>query len=330
MLEPKVRRAHYGDTASVRQIDRECWSENLWLQEDELQWYFNNYLEGQFVVELDKEVVGCLFTQRLQDESTLEGKTSKDFRALHSSGGAVVQLLRISVIHRLQGLGLSHLLIEGALQLLRRVRVTKSVVAVTRCSNFKSAHQSSYSEYVYSRTDPTIAFHVGRGAEIIRVLYGFRSEDTENDGHGVLIRYNVRSTEEPAQAPDDTFGNLGTLQEVASDVAKLVMQVANSDSAPSLHEPLLEYGLDSLDFSDLKAELEKEFSIKISSTFLFNYPTVSAVANFIVSDHHQPARQASEVTAQKDILQHNRQISQKLIYVMSTVERIPDAVAGPT
>ena len=115
MPDPKIRRAVNLDEARVRKIDQECWSSNLWLKDKEFKWYFENYREGQFVVEVNEKVVGCLFTQRIEEETDIERKTSKDLSSLHSGKGKIVQLLRISVSPQFQGLGLSHAALAGPL-----------------------------------------------------------------------------------------------------------------------------------------------------------------------------------------------------------------------
>ena len=94
MPDPKIRRAVNLDEARVRKIDQECWSSNLWLKDKEFKWYFENYREGQFVVEVNEKVVGCLFTQRIEEgkqgrEKTIEG----NWRELDCQVLKAVQLL---------------------------------------------------------------------------------------------------------------------------------------------------------------------------------------------------------------------------------------------
>ena len=74
------------------------------------------------------------------------------------------------------------------------------VVAMTRCSNFNAnldknveEQQQEYEEYVRSGRDPTLFFHLTGGAEILAIVENYRSQDTDNLGNAVLIRYNLRN-----------------------------------------------------------------------------------------------------------------------------------------
>jgi hypothetical protein len=41
------------------------------------------------------------------------------------------------------------------------------------------------------RSDPVLEFHLGSGASLISIHAGFRPEDVESLGYGVLIEYPV-------------------------------------------------------------------------------------------------------------------------------------------
>ncbi|QDZ21994.1 polyketide synthase [Chloropicon primus] len=330
MPEPKVRQAVRGDAINVRKIDHLTWPENLWLKDKDFQFYFESYLEGQFVVECGDRVVGCLFTQRLDNESTLldDGKTSSDFTSLHQGEGKVIQLIRISVLPQYEGLGLSHALIEGSLEHLKKQQGSiEKVVAVTRCSQFKAAGAYPYDDYVYSGRDPTIAFHVGRGAEVVKILHNFRLEDTQNDGHGVLIRYSLK-TNTDSNFDQSTSQLQFSRDDAESRIKDAVRRIAQSSEEPALDEPLIEYGLDSIDFSGLKASLENIFSISLEATFLFSYPTVQQIAAYVVDQNKNTGSKAKalEVELPDGSLTKRSPNYSEAIWIIDTAERLPAAI----
>jgi hypothetical protein len=64
------------------------------------------------------------------------------------------------------------------------------VVAMSRCNRFDATVNTAeeYAPYVASTRDPTIYFHVSGGAKVLKVVPGYRPEDTANLGHAVMIR----------------------------------------------------------------------------------------------------------------------------------------------
>jgi hypothetical protein len=47
-------------------------------------------------------------------------------------------------------------------------------------------------EHSNSGADPGLSFHTGRGAEVVGPVAGWRAEDADNDGCGILVRYELR------------------------------------------------------------------------------------------------------------------------------------------
>jgi len=70
--------------------------------------------------------------------------------------------------------------------------------AVTRTRGFRetqrksSSKDLSYEAYVRGKTlDRGVFFHTSAGAEIVKIVSPWRVKDDENDGNGVLVRYDV-------------------------------------------------------------------------------------------------------------------------------------------
>ena len=58
--------------------------------------------------------------------------------------------------------------------------------------------------------------------------------------------------------------------------------------AVDAHLPFSYYGLDSIDAVELAAELEAWLGVPVSATLTFDYPTASAVANFLAQSAQPP------------------------------------------
>jgi len=93
-----------------------------------------------------------------------------------------------------------------------------TVIAVTLAQNFKN-FSGTMEEYVDghragTHTDPIINFHTSYGANVVDCVPGFRPEDADNQGIGVLIQYHVKNlvAAELQPAPTD---------EAASKVSKM-------------------------------------------------------------------------------------------------------------
>ena len=83
-------------------------------------------------------------------------------------------------------------------------------------------------------------------------------------------------TELKSMSPDD---RLATVKARVTDIISTLI----GDDDWSENTPLMEAGLDSLSSVEFKNALQKEFSITLSSTILFDYPTMSKIVGFIGS-----------------------------------------------
>eukprot|EP01071_Lankesteria_metandrocarpae_P012651 Lankesteria_metandrocarpae@DN6126_c0_g1_i1.p1 len=70
---------------------------------------------------------------------------------------------------------------------------------------------------------------------------------------------------------------------VKAQVIQTAKQVLGSSVAPSLEAPLQDLGIDSLGAVEFRNSLSKKLGIKLTVTTLFDYPTLSAITDHIVS-----------------------------------------------
>ena len=85
-------------------------------------------------------------------------------------------------------------------------------------------------------------------------------------------------------------------QLVCVDDADIVRGILSSDIAPSM--PLMEAGLDSLGAVELRTAVSAAFSIPLPATAAFDHPTISALADYILS----------KAPAQQQQVQHYRSV----------------------
>ena len=153
------------------------------------------YPSGQFVAVKGAtgELIGAIYTQRLVEEAALLSCTVGSELELHTSRGRIVQLLGLvakpDASAGLQGVG----------DALRNFVITQAsldcgvscVYGVTRCREFELAGKLSYEEHVRSGNDCGLQFHLGGGATLVQVVWGYRPADAANVTNGVLIRYET-------------------------------------------------------------------------------------------------------------------------------------------
>lgn len=75
--------------------------------------------------------------------------------------------------------------------------------------------------------------------------------------------------------------------------AWLIDQIAQRSHLPSnqvrIHEPFVQYGLDSVAAVSISGELEKQLGKRLSPTLIYDYPTIALLANYLAGDSITPA-----------------------------------------
>ena len=86
---------------------------------------------------------------------------------------------------------------------------------------------------------------------------------------------------------------------VLRDVLVVLGGILGADIGPS--EPLMAAGLDSLGAVELRNSLEAKLAVKLSSTLIFDYPTASAVADYISAQLGAPMAQPAGITVKTPV-----------------------------
>ncbi len=291
-----VRHPVRADLRRLKQLDRICQPKALHTPPAEIERRVCGLAQEQWVLEFDGQIVAVLYTQRIESIKALRGACYKDMACLHRPEGRCVQLLGLFVAPEMQGRGFSDALIGLMLAYSTTLDGVDAVVGVTRCANFmRRQEMCSFYDYIQSRNeqgqliDPILHFHTSHGAAMREVLQGFRPQDTDNEGAGILIEYQLRSggtavaeTEVPSALVE-----LVTLtaDQIESAVSSTVMQVLGSQRAAAygIQVPLMEMGLSSLELLELRMLLSTRLGESLPSTFLFSYGMPEAIIGYFMA-----------------------------------------------
>ena len=286
----RVRLAMIDDLPALLRLEEACWPERMRVTPSELEQRITRYPLGQWVIELRGEVLGVIYSQRIADLDRLRSSACRDLASLHDEHGSIVQLLGLNVFPESRHLGLGDRLLDLMLMRSSLQGGVKQVAGVTRCKDFRGASLDELATYVRARdaaghpSDPILQFHHGHGAELLDLVVGFRPEDTDNLGAGVLLRYDLVTP--GLVAPTNSGrGAAHTAAELEDTGARLeaclrALLGRRREAGFSWTLPLRDMGLDSLDLLGFRTQLQQLFEQPLSPTFFFSYPTLRDIQLF--------------------------------------------------
>lgn len=285
----QIRLAGEADIAALEDLERACWPIRLQTSRDRLLARLRTHPEGQLVLVADHRVVAVVYSQRTEIEVDLTGLTMWTAETLHRPQGGQVYLLGIAVRPELQDRNFGGELLEFMLQRSLRQRGLERVVGVTRCKDMARYPQVMPDQYIRLRNefgglvDTTLRFHELHGAEIVGLVPGYRPDDDENHGHGVLVKYDLSTRR--ARTPAPVVGMLssgspagGSLAQFVQNVAEgLLQKTGDRARAFSLSSPLMEMGLDSGDILELRERISHHCGFSIETEFFFTHNTLKKI-----------------------------------------------------
>ncbi|HTD56668.1 MAG TPA: GNAT family N-acetyltransferase, partial [Silvibacterium sp.] len=285
----QIRLAGESDLAALEDLECACWPIRLQTSGDRLLTRLRTFPGGQLVLVADRRVVAVVYSQRTDVEADLAGLTMWTAETLHRPNARQVYLLGIAVRPELQHRNFGSALLEFMLQRSSRQRGVERVVGVTRCKDMARYPQVMPDEYIRLRNefgglvDTTLRFHELHGAEIVGLVPGYRPEDDENHGHGVLVRYDLTTSRVKTPAPG--AGKTSSVSPGDGSLAQFVRKVAegllrkNGEHARtfSLSSPLMEMGLDSGDVLELRERINHHCGLSIETEFFFTHNTLQKV-----------------------------------------------------
>jgi acyl transferase domain-containing protein/acyl carrier protein/ribosomal protein S18 acetylase RimI-like enzyme len=286
-----IRLARAEDLPVLLRLEEACWPERMRVAASELEQRIARYPLGQWVIEKRGEVLGVVYSQRIADLDRLRSSKFEDLASLHDEHGSIVQLLGLNVFPESRHLGLGDRLLDLMLMRSSLQGGVKQVAGVTRCKDFRGNSLEELTSYVRARdtaghpVDPILQFHNGHGAEFLDIVAGFRPEDTDNLGAGVLLRYDLvtpglaaPASSGPGSAVPIAAGPADTGTRLRACLRTLLGR--RRESAFSWTLPLRDIGLDSLDLLGFRTQLQQMFEQPLSPTFFFSYPTLRDIRSF--------------------------------------------------
>ncbi|MCP5004756.1 MAG: type I polyketide synthase, partial [Planctomycetes bacterium] len=300
-----IRHTEVKDLKTLYQLEKLCWKNEIQIPNAQIKSRIKRYPQGQFVLEKGGEVLGVIYSQRIESAEKLEGETFLTVHRLHNEEGEVVQFLALNVHPKVHNLRLGDQLLEFMLQRCSVMNGVTSVVGVTLCTDYDSDGALSFHEYIYHRDeegkiyDTMLSFHETHGATIESALKGYRPEDTANDGFGPLIRYDIFAQRNIFGAQTNRGDSAGERKTTATSLSptenasqrtitmfledRVQALLGEDEGAFDMDRPLMEMGLDSADLLELQNQIIKKLEVSLEPAFFFQYTTVGKVVEYLVS-----------------------------------------------
>jgi acyl transferase domain-containing protein/enoyl-CoA hydratase/carnithine racemase/acyl carrier protein len=305
----RIRVAQTDDLPALLALENLCWAQQLRTPETVLRQRIETYPQGQLVLLVGDAVAGVIYSQRISHADVLDGVSVAQVDALHDPQATVAQLLAVNVLPRMQQQNLGDQLLEFMLIRCSLQKELKSVVAVTLCRNYDRAAGVSVADYIRQRkvhgvlADPILRFHELHGAIIERPMPGYRPADRNNDGHGVLVRYDIHHrSRNGLQIERAAGGTEGGGRFSRAEIRRHLQQAVGDclgeqyRSVFGFDRPLMEMGLDSADMLELNEKISHHFQLPLSLAFFFQYNTADKIAGYLAS---QIGQGESSVAAQE-------------------------------
>lgn len=288
--ENNIRHPRLDDIPALLHLEKECWPEPLRASPETILHRIEHFPAGHLVYELNGRVVGVIYSQRIQSTEPLKTTNSRNVSSLHTANGPITQLLALNVLPELKHLMLGDQLLTCMLRRCLLEKGTKKVVAVTLCQNYGKQTHLSINEYIHARNahgqllDPILRFHECHGATIKDMIPGYRPEDADNQGNGVLVEYGL-GNENAATHQQGKPNEAGHDDDLASAIKKYVVSVTRNDDEQgySPKRALMDMGLGSLDLYGLRMLIGRKLGVDLDPSFFFRYGTPESIVAYFDS-----------------------------------------------
>ncbi len=288
--ENNIRHPRLEDISALLHLETECWPESLRASPETILHRIEYFPAGHLVYELNGRVVGVIYSQRIQSTEPLMTTNFRNVSSLHTASGPITQLLALNVLPELKHLMLGDMLLSCMLRRCLLEKDVKKVVAVTLCQNYAKHTHLSIKEYIHTRNeqgqllDPILRFHECHGATIKHLIPGYRPEDADNQGNGVLVEYDLRNDNAVA-SQQGRQDEIVRDDDLASVIKKYVVSVTHSDDERgySSKRALMDMGLSSLDLYGLRMIIGRKLGVELDPSFFFRYGTPESIVAYFDS-----------------------------------------------
>ncbi len=294
--EYRVRFAREADLPALQLIENQSWEPGLQTPLAVLKERLKKYPEGQLVLELDNQVVGAVYSQRIANKDDLKDHSIETVESLHSREGSIIQLLGVNILPEMQHRNLGDQLLEFMLQRCSLMNGIQSVVGITRCKEFHNSTSTDIQEYITIRNvqgrlvDTTLRFHEVHGAKILEPVPNYRPHDKKNNGYGVLLEYDIfnrkrsdiqlNSKNSKKIAKVDDTEKLNSIKHFIENTITFILGSTKEDGF-SLERPLMEMGLDSADLLELNEQISYKYQLPLKPTFFFKHNTAERIITYL-------------------------------------------------
>ena len=286
----RIRHATVNDLSDLLKLEEKCWPRALKATRTEINQRIMGYPQGQCVLEKSGIIVGCIYSQRIEDEEQLKNLNFREISKLHTPRGSIVQLIAENVLPEMQCQGLGDQLLEFMLQKVILMDDIKKVVGITRCRDYYKHTHLSYEDYVKAKKDdgdsldPVLRYHSYHGACIKHIVPNYRPKDYENKGNGVYFEYPIR---DGFLSKVNIYTNNKLILkdiEIEEHVTSAIKSLLKNNCSFEQNIALMDLGLDSIDLMGLRVTLSERLGIAIQPDFFFKYSTASAIINYLTTD----------------------------------------------
>jgi acyl transferase domain-containing protein/enoyl-CoA hydratase/carnithine racemase/aryl carrier-like protein/SAM-dependent methyltransferase len=333
----RVRRAEAADVPSLVELERQCWDEALRAPDAALRRRLARHPDGQLVLIVDGTVAAVIYSQRIASTDELTGETAVTVEQLHEAAATTVQLLAVNVLPAMQHRSLGDALLELMLIRCSLDKSVKAVAAVTLCRSFDRTRGQPLEDYIRERnasgmlSDPILRFHELHGAKVDRLVPGYRPHDTRNDGHGVLVAYDIRCRRRRElhleAAPTGGDRQRPSPHEIQEGVRSAIAACLGEErkAAFSPDRPLMEMGLNSADLLELGETLAQRHRVPIAPAFFFRHNT----AEKIVAHITQATRPGQTSAAEPPQPGAEERKAGRDVAIVGMACRLPGGIATP-
>jgi acyl transferase domain-containing protein/acyl carrier protein/NAD(P)-dependent dehydrogenase (short-subunit alcohol dehydrogenase family) len=299
-----IREARVDDCESFYHLEALCWPQALQTENEEI---FNRIASNpgwNYALELNQQVVGIIYSQRIDDLNSIRGLNSDNINSIKNQNGSTVQLLAVNIHPDYQYRGLGDQLLEFMLIRSSVTEGVESICAVTLCKNYSTDDVATFEQYVSSTNelgftcDPILRFHESHGARIIGPVPGYRLRDVKNETNGVLVCYEIdnrvrrdihflnqssESSSATQRAKTEDHYIDGTAASVSETIERIIRRCMSSDGERhfSFTRPILELGLNSVDILQLSENISFQFQLALDAIFFFEHNTAQKIISYV-------------------------------------------------
>ncbi|WP_168188293.1 SDR family NAD(P)-dependent oxidoreductase [Hahella sp. CCB-MM4] len=296
-----VRLATLEDLDELYQLEQLCWTDHLQVTRHNLLQRLSYCREGNWLLTIDSKIAGVVYSQRIQSPDDVHQGDYINAYRIHRDGAPITQLIALNVLPQYREMGIGDKLLSGALLISMSDDRIAKVCAVTRCTAFTGTNEAQLEQYVMSEgdaVDPLVTFHRGHGAQVRGLVKGFRPQDKQNLGTGVLIEYDLLAL----GRKDNRQLVTGTVNLDAAALSEIIKSevldlTGNQQGTGYAHSrPLKDMGIDSMALMQLRNRINKAIGSNIPPTFFFKHGSVEEIVENLAR-----SKSPSESSVKKDV-----------------------------